>query len=195
MNKATADCCYDRGATTGTQIPPFWIAFMLTKNWFWKESAWRRRSQKSRAGFKAGPVGPPSDVTKAITRNPSAKWATESPEAVWSHLCYLIAKSEKSTVCPASIAFCFMNKSFRAKEVFCQTKRTAKNKTNETTNSLIKPLSCCIATLSFVPWSILNSWESSPKMFIGFCFQKEWRRYVTKTGLAKDSAQDLCAII
>ena len=59
------------GATTGThEYPQSELPLCLSGS-----SAWRMRGPRSRAGFKAGPVGPPSEATKVATRKPSPMWA------------------------------------------------------------------------------------------------------------------------
>ena len=51
------------GATTGThEYPQSELPLCLSGS-----SAWRMRGPRSRAGFKAGPVGPPSEATKVAT--------------------------------------------------------------------------------------------------------------------------------
>ena len=61
------------GATTGTQAYHHLESPLCSPKIDFGRKAWTKRGPKSRAGFKPGPVGPPSDETRAITRKPRAK--------------------------------------------------------------------------------------------------------------------------
>src|SRR5699024_9554161 len=82
LNRQTAAIAARIGATTGTQAYHHLESPLCSPRTDFGSKAWTIRGPRSRAGLRPGPVGPPSEATKVITRKPRPKCATASDPVV-----------------------------------------------------------------------------------------------------------------
>lgn len=93
LNKATAASAARIGAVTGTHEYHHLLSPLFSPKIDFGKSECKIRGPRSRAGFKPGPVGPPSEATNTSTRKPRTTWLIAADEA---------APDTDAAICPVT---------------------------------------------------------------------------------------------